>query len=44
MGREFEQLNSKIKREIILGAGHNTHIENPRLFHDVVNAWLTNSI
>ncbi len=42
IGREFEQLNACIRREIIRGAGHNTHIENPRVFNAVVNTWLSN--
>jgi len=41
MGREFEQLNPGIRREIIRGVGHNTHIENPRMFNNVVNNWLS---
>ncbi len=42
IGEEFEQLNPGIRREIIRDVGHNTHIENPRLFNEVVNSWLSN--
>lgn len=40
IGQEFTQLNPSIRREIIAGVGHNTHIENPKAFTEVVNTFL----
>lgn len=40
IGQQFIDLNPKIRREIIPGAGHNTHIENPSAFKEVVNNFL----
>jgi 2-succinyl-6-hydroxy-2,4-cyclohexadiene-1-carboxylate synthase len=40
IGQELTQLNSRMQREIILGVGHNTHIENPQGFTDVVDSFL----
>lgn len=40
IGQEFTQLNPRMKREIIPGVGHNTHIENPQEFIKVVNSFL----
>lgn len=40
IGQQFIDLNPKIKREIIHGVGHNTHIENPSAFRKVVNGFL----
>lgn len=40
IGQEFTHLNPKIKREIIPGVGHNTHIEDPQGFTEVVNSFL----
>jgi len=41
IGDEFAQLNPFITREIIRGVGHNTHIENPAMFNEVLNTWLS---
>ncbi len=40
VGQEFTQLNPRIRREIITGAGHNTHIENPNRFSEIVNSFI----
>ncbi|MGI6712229.1 MAG: 2-succinyl-6-hydroxy-2,4-cyclohexadiene-1-carboxylate synthase [Bacillota bacterium] len=40
IGQEFEKLNSRLKREIIAGVGHNTHLENPKVFTDIVNQFI----
>lgn len=40
IGQEFTQLSPRIRREMIAGVGHNTHIENPKGFTDVVNTFL----
>ncbi len=37
---EFTLLNSNIEHEIILGAGHNTHIERPDYFKNVIKKFL----
>lgn len=43
VGQEFAELNTGIKREIIAGAGHNTHIEKPQAFCDAVQSFLVRS-
>lgn len=40
VGQEFTRLNPRIRREIISGAGHNTHIEDPDQFSEVVNSFI----
>ncbi|AHF07911.1 2-succinyl-6-hydroxy-2,4-cyclohexadiene-1-carboxylate synthase [Desulfitobacterium metallireducens] len=40
IGQEFTRLSPRIKREIMLGVGHNTHIENPQGFTDIVKSFL----
>lgn len=40
IGQEFTRLSSGIQREIIPGVGHNTHIENPRGYMNVVSSFL----
>ncbi|WP_019849974.1 2-succinyl-6-hydroxy-2,4-cyclohexadiene-1-carboxylate synthase [Desulfitobacterium sp. PCE1] len=40
IGQDFIKLNPQIKREIIPGVGHNSHIENPAAFQEAVNGFL----
>lgn len=40
IGQGFNRLNPRIRREIIAGVGHNTHIEKPEAFSKVVNAFM----
>jgi len=40
IGLEFTKLNSSIKHEIIKGVGHNTHIEDPQAFIEVLKNFL----
>ena len=37
IGREMIRLNKNTKQYIIEDAGHNTHLENPEMFLDVLN-------
>ncbi|MEL1133694.1 2-succinyl-6-hydroxy-2,4-cyclohexadiene-1-carboxylate synthase [Desulfitobacterium sp. THU1] len=41
IGQELMNQNPKIKREIIPGVGHNTHVENPAAFMKAVNEFLS---
>ncbi|MFT8313050.1 MAG: 2-succinyl-6-hydroxy-2,4-cyclohexadiene-1-carboxylate synthase [Clostridium sp.] len=41
IGKDFEKSNSYTKHETIKGAGHNTHIENPNAFIEVLSKFLS---
>ncbi len=43
IGRELVDLNPGIKREMIPGAGHNAHLENPVTFAEIVGNFLQES-
>ncbi|PAB58392.1 2-succinyl-6-hydroxy-2,4-cyclohexadiene-1-carboxylate synthase [Anaeromicrobium sediminis] len=40
IGKNFEKLNDNVKHKTIKGVGHNTHIEQPNSFIEVVNKFL----
>lgn len=42
IGNDFEKMNSNVKHAIIIGSGHNTHIEDPDAFRQVLSKFLNN--
>lgn len=44
IGSEFEKLNINVKHKVVKGSGHNTHIEKPEAFIEVLSKFLEEDI